>query len=317
MSTSLVILAGATGKLGGRIATALLDNGAAVRALVRKDSDREAVSALRDAGAGVAVIDYANRSGLAEACAGGSCVVSALAGLRDVVVDAQTALLTAAVTAGVPRFIPSDYCIDFTGLEPGTNRNLDLRREFHQQLDRATVKATTIFCGMFMDLLAGQAPVILFNRRRVFHWGSADQLMDFTTIDDTAAYTARAAMDGSTPRYLRIAGDEISARGLASAASDATGERFRRLRPGGLHMFNVLIALTKRFAPAETELYPPWQGMEYLRDMLSGKAKLGQLDNDRYPEIDWTSVREFLAAEVARRRNVREQRDTADTLAGR
>jgi nucleoside-diphosphate-sugar epimerase len=147
-----------------------------------------------------------------------------------------------------------------------------------------------------MDLLAGQAPVILFKQRRVFHWGSADQPMDFTTIDNTASYTAAVAMDPSTPRYLRIAGDEISARGLASAASDATGKRFRRLRPGGLRAFNVLIALTKRFAPGANELYPPWQGMEYLRDMLSGKAKLTPLNNDRYPEIRWTSVREFLAS---------------------
>jgi hypothetical protein len=35
---------------------------------------------------------------------------------------------------------------------------------------------------------------------------------------------------------------------------------------------------------------PPWQGMQYLRNMLSGHAKLTSLDNDR-----WTSVREVIA----------------------
>lgn len=290
----LIILAGATGHLGGRIARALRDRRAAVRALVRRDADRAAVKALRAAGVEIATVDYTSLTELAEACAGGSCVVSALAGLRDVVVEAQSQLLAAAVTVGVPRFIPSDYCIDFTRLEPGTNRNLDLRREFHERLDRAPVAATTVFCGMFMDLLAGQAPVILHSRRRVLHWGDADQEMDFTTIEDTATFTAEAALDDATPRYLRIAGDVQSARGLAEAATEATGERFKLLRPGSLGAFDVVIRVTKLLAPGKDELYPPWQGMQYMRDMLGGKAKLKRLDNDRYPGIRWTTVREFL-----------------------
>lgn len=47
--------------------------------------------------------------------------------------------------------------------------------------------------------------------------------------------------------------------------------------------------------PKNDELYPAWQGMQYLHNMLSGKAKLEPLDNDRYPEIKWTSVYEVLS----------------------
>jgi hypothetical protein len=35
--------------------------------------------------------------------------------------------------------------------------------------------------------------------------------------------------------------------------------------------------------------------MQYLRDMLSGEAKLGPLDNKRYPGIQWTTVKEIIA----------------------
>ncbi len=296
----MIVLAGATGLLGGRIAAVLREHGADVRAVVRADSPLEAIGSLRDAGVEIVTVDYGSRAQLSAACSGASCVVSALSGLRDVIIDAQSMLLAAAVAAGVPRFIPSDFCIDFTSLEAGTNRNLDLRREFHERLAREPIAATTIFCGMFMDLLAGQAPVILFNKRRIFHWGDADQAMDFTTVDDTARYTAAVALDRSTPRYLRIAGDEVSARGLAVAASEVAGARFRLLRPGSLRAFNFVIAMTKRFAPGKGELYPPWQGMQYLRDMLSGQAKLTGLDNARYP-MPWTSVREFLISVVAQR----------------
>jgi len=100
-------------------------------------------------------------------------VVSALQGLREVIVDTQAAMLEAAIRAGVPRFIPSDYSIDFTGLPPGGNRNLDLRRDFHAILERSRVSATTIFCGMFSDLLTSRAPLVLFKWKRVLYWSDA------------------------------------------------------------------------------------------------------------------------------------------------
>jgi hypothetical protein len=33
----------------------------------------------------------------------------------------------------------------------------------------------------------------------------------------------------------------------------------------------------------EDKLFSPWQGMQYLENMISGKGKLEPLDNDRYP----------------------------------
>jgi nucleoside-diphosphate-sugar epimerase len=229
-------------------------------------------------------------------------VGSALAGLRDVIVDAQTALLEGAVQAGVPRFIPSDYSIDFTKLPVGQNRNLDLRRAFHERIDRVEISATTIFNGAFADMLAtGQMPTILFNLRRVVYWGSADQCMDFTTIDDTAAFTARAAMDAGTPRFLRIAGDQLSTRELAAVVGEVTGQRFRPLRAGGLGALGIMIKVARTIAPGgEKDLYPAWQGMQYTHNMLDGRAKLEPLDNDRYPGIRWTTVRDVLKRRFAR-----------------
>ena len=116
MDNAITVLAGATGNLGGRIARAILKRGANVRAIVRHNSDPEKVEELRKRGAAIAEVDFNSVPELTEACSGGSCVISALSGLRDVIVETQTLLLDAAVKAGVPRFIPSDYSIDFTKL---------------------------------------------------------------------------------------------------------------------------------------------------------------------------------------------------------
>jgi len=296
-SPALIVLAGATGDLGHRIALALLARGAQVRALVRPGSTaRPMAEALRAQGAHLVEVDLADEAALAKACAGAACVVSALSGLREVIVGAQTQLLNAAVAAGVPRFIPSDYCIDYTRLPEGSNRNLDLRRDFGRRLDQAPIGATSVLNGMFADLLTGQAPVILFKIRRVLYWGSADQPLDFTTIADTAAFTAAAALDPTTPRYLRVAGEVATVRDLQAAATAATGRRFGRLRAGGLWLLKLMIKITRRLAPAGKEVFPPWQGMQYLHNMFTGLPKLAPLDNDRYPEIKWTKVRDVLAA---------------------
>src|SRR5690349_5307503 len=113
MQNSVTIVAGSTGNLGGRIVRALIDRGAETRAIVRRGSAPARVEAVRRRGASIVEVDFGNPAELTAACAGGSCVVSALSGLHDVIVERQTQLMAAAVAAGVPRFIPSDYAIDF------------------------------------------------------------------------------------------------------------------------------------------------------------------------------------------------------------
>jgi nucleoside-diphosphate-sugar epimerase len=145
-------------------------------------------------------------------------------------------------------------------------------------------------------MLSGRMPLILFKRQRVLFWGNPDQRMDFTTVDDTAAFTARAALDPSTPRFLRIAGDRLSARELAAVASEVTGRTFRLFRAGSLGTLGALITIARVIAPGRNELYPAWQGMQYMRDMFDGRAGLDPLDNDRYPGLRWTTAQDVLLA---------------------
>jgi len=296
MNDQIIVVAGATGNLGGRIVKAMRERGTSVRALVRHSAARDKLERLQELGATVASVDLSSVSEVTSVCSGASCVVSALAGLRDVIVEQQTSLLDAAVKAGVPRFFPSDYSIDFTRFPIGENRNLDLRRDFHARIDKAPISATTIFSGAFTEMLTGQMPLILFKRKRVLYWGDADQRLDFTTIDDTAAFTASAAVDSSTPRYLRIAGDQLSARELATVASEVTGQEFRLFRAGGLGMLGLLIKVARTVAPGEKQLYPAWQGMQYMRNMFDGRAKLDPLDNDRYRGFSWTTAHDVLTS---------------------
>jgi uncharacterized protein YbjT (DUF2867 family) len=262
MNQQTIALVGARGDLGQRIAKALVNRGATVRAIVRSDASRQETDRVVALGAHLEAADMADVASVAAACAGASCVVSALNGLRNVIVDRQSVLLDAAVKAGVPRFISSDYSADFTKTRRGDNRNLDLRREFMAIADRKPIQVTSILNGAFMDMLGAEMPIIQPRIHRVLHWASAEQPLDFTSKDNVAAYVAAAAIEDKTPRILRIAGDTLSARDLAAAMSEVTGQPYRTLRVGGIGALGVLIRVAKLIAPQPRAAFPPWQGMQ-------------------------------------------------------
>jgi uncharacterized protein YbjT (DUF2867 family) len=289
-----IVIAGATGDLGGRIARALLREGAGVRIITRPAGSPAASEGLRDIGAEVLPVDYADAAGLQRAVAGADAVVSALSGLAPVILDSQTRLLMAAVATGVPRFIPSDFAVDYTTIRDGSNRNLQLRRDFRAVLDAAPVRATSVLNGAFADMLTGVAPLILFRQKRVLYWRDADQDMAFTTKDDVAAYTARVALDADAPRFLRIAGDTVSSRGLAALMTEISGERFRTLYAGGIAPLRLMARAAQVFSGPSEELYPAWQGMQYFGNMFSGDGAFHSLDNDRYGPCAWTSAHDVL-----------------------
>ncbi|WP_375461517.1 hypothetical protein [uncultured Enterovirga sp.] len=75
-----------------------------------------------------------------------------------------------------------------------------------------------------------------------------------------------------------------------------TGHTFGMWRAGGLGLLGLVIRIARAVTPASDTPFPAWQGMQYLRDMASGRGKLEPLDNDRYGRLPWTSARDVLAA---------------------
>jgi NmrA-like family len=285
-----ILVAGGTGNLGERIIKALIKRGAEVRAIVRNGSKPEKIAKLTELGAKVITVDMSDVEQLKQACQDTSCVVSALAGLHDVIVDSQIKLLDAALAAGVPRFIPSDYSADFTKLSAGDNRNFDLRKEFHQYLDKSPIAATSILNGAFADILGYNTPLYDVKNYSVGYWGDkSDWKIDFTTMDNTADYTAAAAIDPSTPRILRIASFQISPNELVAVGAEVKKTEFKLIPMGSMADFSASNKQERSANPeGEKELYPSWQAKQYLHSMLS--VQNIPLDNDRYHDVQWTSA---------------------------
>ena len=293
MNTTITV-AGATGNLGGRIVAALIQQGAQVRAIVRPGTAGDKLDKLRKQGVEVREVDLSSVPDLTRALQSTSCVVSALQGLHDVVVDAQSVLLEAAVAAKVPRFIPSDFCSDLTKSPRGENRNFDLRHEFAGRLDAAPIQATSILNGAFGEILTYGTPLLDFKTKTVGFFGSADHRVDFTTMDDTAAFTAMAALDAQAPRHLRIAGIQISPKELAAVAEVVMKTPFQLVDMGSLEALSAHNKAERAAHPeGENEVFASWQMTQYNYSMFS--TQLEPLDNARYPQLGWTTANDVLS----------------------
>ena len=294
--TQTILVAGGTGNLGERIVKALIKRGADVRAIVRSGSESEKKEKLIALGAKVVVADMSDAAALKSACQDVACVVSALSGLHSVIVEAQTKLLDAAIAAGVLRFIPSDFSSDLTKIPEGENRNFDLRKEFHQYLDKSSIAATSILNGAFADEILGfNTPLYDTKNYSVGYWGDkADWKIDFTTMDNTADYTAATALDAETPRILRIASFQISPNELVTAGEKVTKKDFKLIPMGSMEDFSASNKKARAANPAgEKEVFSSWQAMQYLYSMFYVQNK--PLNNDRYPDVKWTSAMDVLS----------------------
>ncbi|ACL39712.1 NmrA family protein [Pseudarthrobacter chlorophenolicus A6] len=298
IENTTVLVAGATGDLGQRIVSELLLGDSLVRVLTRPGSGTAHCLYGGNDRVEIHEVAYTDRAGLARALSGVDTVVSAVSGARPVIIDAQRALLAAAVEAGVARFIPSDYSADYRRISPGSNRNFELRRELAAELDAAPIRVTSVLNGAFADMLTGQAPMILFDRHRVLFWSSPDQILDFTTKDDVARTVALVGVDEDAPRVVEVAGDRVTARGIARTMSELTGTPFSLQWAGTTGMLAAASSIGRRLSRSHDEAFPAWQGMQYFVSMFSGEAQLHHVNNLRYGRHDWTSVRNVLEAHL-------------------
>ncbi|HEU5030080.1 MAG TPA: NmrA family NAD(P)-binding protein [Spirillospora sp.] len=296
--SSKIFVAGATGLLGGRIAGALLDQGASVRALVRPGVDGEkkaAIGALQARSLEVVEGDITGPvAALADAVGDATTVISAVQGGPEVIVDGQVNLARAAEKAGAGRFIPSDFAVDVTKLQDGDNFMIDWRRRAAAAYGAAGIAVASVLNGAFYEVMLGFMGIVDWERGTLSHWGDPDQPLDLTSVDDTAAYTAAVALDPAATGTLRFAGEVVSFRRFHEAVQRGSG---RRLELRTLGTADELRAEIERQAGLTRNPFD-YVALQYQWCMVSGKGQFDTLDNARYPQVTPTPVADFVRTSV-------------------
>lgn len=294
MTTVLVV--GATGTLGNRIAHHLTDHpDVTLRLLVRDPSPADAEKAalldeLTGRGAELVVGDLGDPGTLSAACAGVDVVVSAVQGGRDVIVDGQVALARAAAEAGVRRFVPSDFALDIWEAPEGAPM-FAMRREADAAIEGLGLDVLHVLNGAFMDMMLDPdtADVVDLDAGEGRYWGAGDDPFDVTLIEDVAAFTAELAADPEAEAGKhRISGSRTTFSELIDTVERVTDRKLTRVRRGGEE------DLRRQIETATN----PWQaiGAWYNLSMIT-TPPFASTENDRYPDARPTAFADWVRAE--------------------
>ncbi|KAJ4982591.1 NmrA-like family protein [Stagonosporopsis vannaccii] len=134
-----VAIAGASGCFGRCLVQKLLNKpGVSVRGLVR---DRSKLTAATRSNPSIEIIegDVTDAHALRKLVKGADIVVSALMGDNSFMFEAQKQLIDTAEDASVPRFLASDYTLDYTTLEYGQLPSKDPIEQTHKYLEKKSI----------------------------------------------------------------------------------------------------------------------------------------------------------------------------------
>ena len=287
--TEAVLLVGATGMLGSRIAHHLLAlPNVRVRLLVRSQGSKaEVIEPLVDGGAELIEGDLSDAASLDRATRGVDVIVSAVQGGRDVIVDGQVALARAGKANGVRRILPSDYALDLFKATPGEHAMFDMRVEADQRIAAIGIEQVNILQGAFMDMFLPGHGAIDADAGTISFFGDGDRPIEVTSVEDTARMIARVAFDRSVkPGKFAFAGERISFR----HAGDIVARTIDRpIRPVSMGSEADLRAAMANASPEKKVM------LAYLLYMTNGQTALTDLQNDRYPEVRFEPFADFVA----------------------
>lgn len=296
-----VLVMGAAGDLGHRIVNVLLDAGLGqnVHAAARGGVSGKHVKildgfALR--GATIVGADLNHTDSLKEAVEGIDVVISAVQGGPETIVDGQLKLLDASVAAGVKRFVPSDFAENLFAIPEGINPYLDWRRTFDSHVDPSGIGYTHILNGGFMEAVFTSPGLIDGKAGILTYWGEGDVRLDFSALNDVAAFVVNVVLDPSTMnKTMEFAGDRLTVEEIAADYEAVTGLKLRLTRRGSIEDGYAELERMKAAGAHPMAMLP----MQYLLPMFSGEGRLPAIANSTYPSLKPMTLRSFFAARVA------------------
>ena len=235
---SELLLCGATGDLGARIAARLAERGIRFRALVRPSSDP---SALEGLGSDVVRGDLADRASLDRAMEGVRTVITTanamsrmLAGVRDLSFEAvdrdgNAALIRTAEAADVQRFV----FVSMAGLTRAMVARSPFaaaKAETERLLQASPMRTVVVRPAPFHEVWLSGVTGIDVRKRRATVFGHGRARANFVSSDDVAEACVRLATMDDPPAEIDLGGpDAMSRREAIEAYERSTGAKFRRI----------------------------------------------------------------------------------------
>jgi len=286
----MILIAGATGFLGGEICRRLAGSDESVRGLVRATSDSAAVERLRALGVETVVGDVRDRPSLDAACRGVRTVVSTVTTTRSrqsgdsieaTDESGQLNLVDAARAAGVEHFVYVSYSANLDDDGPLTHA----KRAVEQRISESGMSHTILRPSYFMEVWLGPHLGFDFRNRKATVYGAGKQPISFISLGDVAEFAVRAVR-------TRTAGSSTIELGGPNAVSPLEAVRiFEEVGGAPFEVQHVQEnALQAQFGTATDSLQKSFAGL--MLDYARGDA-IPMEHTLRSIPVQLTSVRDY------------------------
>ena len=190
-NSSTILVAGATGYLGGEICRQLISKNKNVRGLVRTTSDSNKVAHLKELGVEIVEGDLKNKGSLENALHGVSAVITTVSStlsrqegdsIQTVDDEGQFNLVDAAINAGVKHFIYVSFC------ELGECPLQTAKRKVEKHLAESSLNYTILQPTYFMEVWL--SPVLGFDypNAKASIFGEGKNKVSWIAIKDVASF---------------------------------------------------------------------------------------------------------------------------------
>jgi hypothetical protein len=130
-------------------------------------------------------------------------IVCCYIGDDKLMVDGQKVRIDTCEECQVPRYIASDWALDYTKLKLGELFPKDPLIHFKAYLKTKKVHGVHILIGGFMEPIFSPFFNIFDPQTNTFRfWGSSDAIMEGTTYENAAEFTAAVAVGANATRIM-------------------------------------------------------------------------------------------------------------------
>ncbi|KAL5366595.1 hypothetical protein BJX96DRAFT_161209 [Aspergillus floccosus] len=221
-------------------------------------------------------------------------VICCYLGDNSLMTDGQKLLVDACELEQVPRYIASDYCLDFTKLEYGQHPAKDPMKHVKAHLDsKEHVKGVHVLIGAFMETFwSGYFGVWHPEECKLSFYRNGDEIWESTTYETAAEYVAAVARDPKAIGVQHFLGDRRSIREIAQDFAEVYGRTPQLERLGSLDdLYNTMQAT---FNKDQSNVFA-YLAMFYQFYCTNGQTYLKpELDNGKYPGVTPVTCKKFL-----------------------
>jgi len=200
-----VAIAGITSKLAQRIALEILSKHPSAHISGSSRDTSKLPSTLKDSSR-ISLInsDPYDVSALRTLIRGADVVICCYFADNETMLNGQKILIDLCEEEGVPRYIASDYTLDFRGLEFGDIPMKDPMKHVQAYLEtKKVVKGVHILVGMFMETFWTAFGVLDAETKTFRYWGDGNVKFEMTSMKAVAEYAAAVVLDPKAVGFFK------------------------------------------------------------------------------------------------------------------